>query len=77
MGQITLPDDTLRKLREIAAREDKSVEELLADVADKLAREDKGSKASLEAMAGIFDDDIPDLSTTIRETMNSFYQTKK
>jgi predicted transcriptional regulator len=77
MGQITLSDEILRKLREIATRENKTEEAVLEEVLDKYVTDHQESTTSLEAMAGVFDDAIPDLSTTIRETMNSFYKNKK
>ena len=71
MGQIMLSDETLRKLREIATRENKSEDAVLAEVLNKYVTDHHPSTTSLEAVAGVFDVDIPDLSTTIRETINT------
>jgi len=80
MGQITLSDETLRKLREIAERKDKSVEELLDDFADTLAREEHGASTRersddpLLALAGQFDFGTTDIVSEMDEIRRQHYQ---
>jgi len=75
MTQIIIQDELAERLQAIARRENRPVEavleSLLGHYQDETALVDP-----LAAMDGMFDDDITDLSTTVRETMQSFYQAR-
>ncbi len=65
---MTLPDPLTQRIQRIAEREGKSPEALVEQLLD--AYENRTSPAdAIEAFIGAFDDDIPDLSTTVRQTL--------
>lgn len=72
MTKLVIQDDLAERLRDIARRENRLVEEVLSDL---LELYDKSLDA-LEAMDGAFEDEVTDLSTTVRETMSEYYQKK-
>ena len=70
MSKLIIEEHFAERLQDLAMREKRPVEEVLASLLDLYtARAD-----SLAAMDGMFDDDVPDLSATVRETMASFYK---
>ncbi len=63
-------EQLVQRLQTLAARENRPIEELLQTLLDQYtSRID-----AMEAMNGMFDDDISDLSTSVRETMNTYYR---
>ena len=79
MATITLPEELAQRIEEIAQQEHRSVVETVASMVEKykprlLSQE--ASDAALDAIVGVFDDDITDLSTTVRETLHKYYQEK-
>jgi hypothetical protein len=70
MTTLILPDDLAERLHALARRENRPVEEVLSTLLDIYTASDP-----LTAMDGMFDDEITDLSTSVRETMNRYYQT--
>jgi hypothetical protein len=71
MVSIQIDDEQLvLRLQQLAKRENRPVEAVLQTLLDQYVLRDE----SLDAMDGIFDDDITDLSTSIRDTMTSYYQ---
>jgi len=73
---FALPDDLVRQIEQIAEQENRSPVDVLREWVERhqtpvtTVPEDD----PLEKIAGIFDDDIDDLSVTVRETMNKFYE---
>lgn len=84
MTDLIIQDELAERLRVIAQRENRPVEEVLAELLElyavqsqDLQKEVRQSPAdSLAAMEGMFDDDVTDLSTTVRETMGDYYSKK-
>lgn len=73
MATLTIEDPVLvRLLLQRAERENKSVEAVIRELL-----EQQLNRAEMrEALAGIFEDDVTDLSTTVRETMAEYYTGK-
>lgn len=71
MVTIQIHDELLAKrLQELAARENRPLDAVLQTLLDQyLSR-----GAALEEMNGMFNDDISDLSTSVRETLDSYYR---
>lgn len=70
MMTLTIEDPVLvRLLLQRAEHENKSVEAVIKD----LLEQHFNRVEIREALAGIFDDDVTDLSTTVRETMADYY----
>ncbi|MBN1563144.1 MAG: hypothetical protein JXA10_04850 [Anaerolineae bacterium] len=70
---LVLSKKMAEQLQAIAKREKRSVEDIL----DSMLKMYNAVSEPLAAMDGMFDDDITDLSTTVRETMREFYRQKK
>jgi hypothetical protein len=85
MTTLIIEDELAAKLTEIAADEKRPVTAVLRSLLELYSALPKDSGLSnpsltaneaLEAMDGMFDDDVTDLSTTVRETMSAYYQKK-
>lgn len=72
MSQLVIEDELAERLRAIAQRENRAVEEVLASMVEHYT----ARTAAFSALEGAFDDDVTDLSTTVRDTMNDFYRRK-
>jgi hypothetical protein len=79
MINISLPDDIAKRLEEIARREKRPV----ADVIATWIEQEEADKADqpteydpIESIIGIYDDNITDMSTTVRETLQKHFQEK-
>jgi hypothetical protein len=72
MSQVVIENDLAERLQEIALRENRPIEEILTSLLDLYAAQTD----ALVAMDGTFDDEVTDLSSTVRETMDSYYQKK-
>ena len=59
-------EQLIQRLQRLAARENRPIEDLLQALLDQYT----SRLDALEAMDGMFDDDITDLSTSVRETMS-------
>ncbi|HLE82252.1 MAG TPA: hypothetical protein VJA25_13325 [Dehalococcoidia bacterium] len=70
MAQLVIEQELADRLREIARRENRRVEEILASLLDLYTAQSD----LLTAMDGMFDDEVTDLSTTVRETMDTYYK---
>lgn len=71
MALIQIHNEQLaRRLQELAARENRPIEEILQMLLDRYT--DRAE--ALKAMDGMFDDEVTDLSASVRETMSSYYQ---
>ncbi len=79
MINIALPDELAKRLEEIAQREKLPVADLIASWIEQeetdTAIEDADDDP-ITSIIGIYDDDITDLSTTVRETLQKYYQEK-
>lgn len=72
MSQLVIEHELAEKLQAIARRENRPIEEVLAALLEMyIARSD-----ALDAMAGAFDDPVTDMSTSIRETLDTYYRDK-
>jgi|GEM_PF-1916896 hypothetical protein len=91
MTTLTVQEEFAEQLAQIAQRQQRSVDDLLAEMLaryvnssleppvyddDALELSDKSPKKPIEEYIGIFDDEITDLSTTTRETMKAYYREK-
>ncbi len=72
MSQLIIESDLAERLQDLARRENRPVEAVLASLLDLYTAQSD----ALAAMDGAFDDDVTDLSTTVRETMDTYYQKK-
>ena len=70
MSQLVIEHDMAEKLQAIAQRENRSVEDVLASLLEMYTAQSD----ALDAMDGVFDDPVTDMSTTIRETMDAYYR---
>lgn len=75
MINLLIPDELAEEIINLAQREAISV----TDVLTRMVRQytppkpvDEAQVEALEAMIGMFDDDVADMSTTVRETMENF-----
>ncbi len=72
---VTLPDELARRLEAIAQQEHRSVAEVLIALLEKYpapVMEDTGEVD--DPIIGIFDDDVTDMSTTVRKTMDAYWR---
>jgi hypothetical protein len=79
MINIQLPDEIARRLEIVARLENRSVEEVVASMVEQYTPQPYSqaeSDAAFEAIFGIFDDDVTDMSTTVRETLHKYFQEK-
>ncbi len=85
MKELVIADDLAEQLEAIAERENSSVERLLCSLVEFYmthhtqpteATERPTREEALEAFIGMFDDNITDMSTTVRETMEAYYRNK-
>jgi hypothetical protein len=82
MADLIIHTELAERLRAIAEREQRQVEEVLADLVEQYeaqsevsTTDEERAKARAE-MEGMFDVDITDLSTTVNETMEAYYRNK-
>lgn len=92
MADLIIDDDLLQRLREIAQKEDRPVEDVLRTMVEKYTPQPSSSEAiqamiesyqaraaetdPLEAFLGMFDDDITDLSSMTKEDILEVYRKK-
>lgn len=79
MATVYLPEELLRKLKAIARQENRPVPEVLSDMVEEYqtkTAQTSGNTDPLEKIIGIFDDDITDLSMTVRETLQEYFRKK-
>lgn len=84
MATLIIDEELAKKLQLLAERERRPVEDVLRTMVDNyepLPVEERTpteeQNAALEALLGMFDDDITDLSTTVRETMREYFKNKQ
>ena len=78
MTDIPLPDDLAAQLEAIARRENRSLADLVALMVEqyKLTTDQDNIDAQhpLDAFTGIYDDDITNMSTSVRETIQEHFR---
>ncbi len=72
MTTLVIPDSLAERLRHVAQRENRPLEDVLASLLDMYARQ----ADAFAVMDGMFDDDVPGLSSSVRETMSDYYRKK-
>ena len=72
MTTLVIPDSLAERLRHVAQQENRPLEDVLASLLDIYARQ----ADAFAAMDGMFDDDVTDLSTSVRDTMTDYYRKK-
>jgi hypothetical protein len=73
---VTLPDEVARRLEEIAQRENRSLAEVVVSLLDQYPIPSEDAQEVDDPIVGIFDDDVTDMSTTVRETMDAYWRKK-
>ena len=76
MAELDIQSDLIERLRAIAQRENRTVDDVITELLAMYDAHQSQADDALEAMDGMFDDDISDLSTTVRETMRTYYENK-
>jgi len=85
MTTLIIEDELAAQLSNIAQHEQRSVEAVLRSALALYAALPKDVESTttpmtsnevLAAIDGMFDDDVTDLSSTVRETMSAYYQKK-
>ena len=85
MTTLIIEDELAAQLTEIAADENRPVADVLRSLIELYSSLPKQiglitpsmtANDALAAMDGIFDDNVTDLSTTVRETISDYYQRK-
>ena len=84
MTELIIPDELAQRLQNIARRENRPLEAVLESLLEQyeplreniITKADQDSANPLTAMDGMFEDEITDLSTTVRETMAKFYKAR-
>lgn len=70
MAALELQDEQLvQRLQALAAQEERPLDDILQGMLEQYM----SRKQAFETMEGMFDDDISDLSTSVRETITSYY----
>lgn len=77
MKTITLSDELADQLKELTTEEMQLIESEVKFIlaqrrSSKPTQEEKD--AALDALVGIFDDDVTDMSTTVRETLHRYFR---
>lgn len=84
LAELIIHTQLEERLRAIAEREHRPVEEVLSDLIERYDAQPEGGQSGvgqpfldpLAAMEGMFDDDVTDLSTTVDRTMAAYYGSK-
>lgn len=78
MTTLKFPDDLAKRLEDFARRENRSVADVVASWLDEHAPEDTEPKKApnWDLILGVYDDDVTDMSTTVRETLQKYFQEK-
>jgi hypothetical protein len=75
MENLLLPEQLVQKLQDIARRENRPVEAVVASMVENYEPQNDDTDP-IDAIVGVFDDDITDLSTTVRETIQEYFRRK-
>jgi hypothetical protein len=77
MAEIIIDNKLAERLKAIADDEKRAVDDVLTDLLQLYEHQTKNAQIDpLDAMQGAFDDDVNDLSTSVRETMTDYYRQK-
>ena len=78
MVSIILPDHLAQQLEEIARNEKRPLAEVIEDMVQHyIPTSPSDEKApDWESIIGIYDDDVTDMSTSVRETLQAYFQKK-
>lgn len=77
MATLIIDEELARKLRQLAEREQRPIEDVLRAMVDRYESKPSAEQnAALESLIGMFDDDVTDLSTTVHETMRDYFKNK-
>ncbi len=79
MVNISLPDDVAQALTELAETQHRPIADVVAEMLNLYKHEEIQQSlpdSAFESIIGVFDDDITDLSTTTRETLQQVIQDK-
>jgi len=78
MTDLVIHDDIAEDLRRISDQEKRPIEDVLRSMIDlyKTASDATDSHDPLDDFIGAFDDDVPDISSTVRETLEGYYRKK-
>lgn len=78
MVSIVIEGKIAQRLQEMAEKEERSVEDVLETLMEDYTEKEE-TEASVDgflAMDGMFDDEVGNLSETVRETMQEYYRKK-
>jgi metal-responsive CopG/Arc/MetJ family transcriptional regulator len=80
MLTVQLPDHLAKRLEEMAERENRSVNELVTALVEEYIAPDTATSDEsvdpFDAIDGILDYDITDMSMTVKETMRDYFRKK-
>jgi hypothetical protein len=79
MINIPLPDEIARQIEALAKLENRPVEAVIASMMQQYTPQPHSQEeadAAFQSIFGIYDDDITDMSTTVRETLQKHFQEK-
>jgi len=77
MVNITLPDHVAQQLEEIARHENRPVAEVIEKMLQQYSPAQSDERApDWDSIVGIYDDDVTDMSTSVRETLQAYFQKK-
>jgi hypothetical protein len=78
MINIPLPDEIAQRLEEIARQQNRSVADVLAAWLEEHQDEAEKPKGipNWDLILGIGDENVTDMSTTVRETLQKYFQEK-
>lgn len=79
MVNIVIPDELAEQLEIVARRENRPVAKVIETMLEQYEthiQSEAEEPHPLDAFIGIYDDDITDMSTTVRETIQEHFQRK-
>jgi hypothetical protein len=79
MVNIAIPDKLAEQLETVARRENRPVAEVIETMLEQYEPKippDAGERHPLDAFIGLYDDDITDMSTSVRKTIREHFQRK-
>jgi hypothetical protein len=85
MAIIHISEKVARAIEAVAKRENRPLDDVAGEVLEdhflpesSNATEESAEDVNpLDAIMGMFDDDVTDMSTTVKETMREYYKNKK
>jgi hypothetical protein len=85
MVMINIPENLAKVIEKAAQRENRWLDELAVSVleehfpvdASAASEESNDGVSALDALMGLFDDNVTDMSTTVKETMREYHKNKQ